>query len=119
VVSAAIALLIHAFVFALLLVVVTSLVVRVGAFYIDLDVSLRDGVLFVIKIARGVHRWWFLLLLPMLVDVALVFWLASKPRRRWLLPLLNYLWLGGALVITILVFALMVSPLFRMIPNEP
>ncbi len=117
IIAAAMALLLHAFVFAILLVVVTSLVVRVGAFYEDMELSLREGVVFVLKLASMVHRWWFLLLLPMAMDVALVLWLASKPARRWLLPLLNYLWLGGALLITTLAFSVMVSPLFRLMPN--
>ena len=112
---AAIALLIHVFVLALLLVVVTSLVVRVGAVYLDLELTQRDGVLLVIKIANTIHRWWFLLFLPMLLDVALVFWLAAEPSRRWLLPMLNYLWLGGALMLTTVLFGIMVSPLFQLI----
>jgi hypothetical protein len=114
--SAGLAVVMHAFVFALLLVVVL-LVVRVGVSYDEMELPLREGVAFVLMLATTVQRWWFLLLLPMFVDVGLVFWLAAKPSRRWMLPLWNYLWLGGALTITTLAFAVMVSPLFRIMVN--
>lgn len=111
--AAGLALVMHAFVFALLLVV-ASLVVRVGMVYDAMEFELVGGVKMVRALATSVFRSWYMMVVPLLLDVGVVFWLASKPSRRWMLPLWNYLWLGGALMATLLAFGLMVSPLFRM-----
>jgi hypothetical protein len=111
--SAGIAIVMHAFVAALLLVV-AMLAVRVGMVYDDMELELAGGVKVARALATSALRVWYVLVLPMLLDVGIVFWLAAKPSRRWLLPLWNYLWLGGALVVTTMAFGVMVSPLFRM-----
>lgn len=111
--SAGIAIVMHGFVAALLLVV-AMLAVRVGMVYDDLEMELAGGVKVARALATTVLRVWYVLVVPLLVDVGIVFWLAAKPSRHWLLPFWNYLWLGGALVVTTMAFGLMVSPLFRM-----
>jgi len=92
--AAGLALVMHAFVFALLLVV-ASLVVRVGMVYDAMEFELVGGVKMVRALATSVFRSWYMMVVPLLLDVGAVFWLASKPSRRWMLPLWNYLWLGA------------------------
>lgn len=111
--AAAVALLIHAFVLVMLVVMFLN-VIALGAVYEDWELELSQRTLIVLNLAKLFQLWWYLLILPMLLDTVLVIWLALKPSRRWMLTWLNYLWLGSGLMMVTVAYGEMVSTLFRM-----
>jgi hypothetical protein len=114
--SAAIALLIHAFVLAMLLAVALS-VLGIAEFYEEWELSLKGEVVAILRATRLFQDWWYLLTLPVLLYAALLVWLASSSTGRWLLTWLNYFALGSALMITTITFGVMVRPLMKLIPQ--